>query len=198
MPFLLHNVEAILTLEQYNRFVSGHQLRPTLQSANRHSKHGTIVSLSCRAHGFRFDHLSFVANQRRSEKARNFLDLLRHSQLYEVFINERLALAAADYRTSDAFEAKVDFVLSKKGKVGRFVAQAGARGVSNISAVLQRTSTLVKVRNTLQPILQQTTIKAFRGCCQSSVHPDKRSTKAQMEIADLSGVPIWSAGMGAR
>ena len=87
-----------------------------------------------------------MANQRRSEKARNFLDLLRHSQLYEVFINERLALAAADFRTSDAFEAKVDFMLSKKGKVlGRLVAQASARGVSNLSAVLQRTSTLVKV-----------------------------------------------------
>ena len=103
-------------------------------------------SFSCRAHGFRFDHLSFVANQRRSEKARNFLDLLRHSQLYEVFINERLALAAAEYKTSDAFEAKVEYMLSKKGKVlGRLVAQASARGVSNLSAVLQRTSTLVKV-----------------------------------------------------
>ena len=87
-----------------------------------------------------------MANQRRSEKARNFLDLMRHSQLYEVFINERLALAASDYKTSDAFEAKVEYMLSKKGKVlGRLVAQASARGVSNLSAVLQRTSTLVKV-----------------------------------------------------
>ena len=101
--------------------------------------------MNCRAHGYRFDHLSFAANQRRSEKAQNFLGLLRHSQLYEVFINERLALAAADYRTSDAFEAKVGFMLSRKGKVGRMVVQAGARGVSNISAVLQRTSTFVKV-----------------------------------------------------
>lgn len=60
-------------------------------------------------------------------------------------MNERLALAAADFKTSDAFEAKVDFMLSKKGKVGRMVVQAGARGVSNLSAVLQRTSSFVKV-----------------------------------------------------
>ena len=64
--------------------------------------------------------------------------------MLQVFINERLALAAGYYKTSDAFEAKVGFLLSKKGKVLGLVAQAGARGVSNISAVLQRTSTLVK------------------------------------------------------
>jgi hypothetical protein len=108
---------------------------------------------ACRAHGYRFDHLSFVAHHRRSEKARNFLDQMRHSQMYEVFINERLALAAAHYKTNDAFEAKVNFLLSKKGKVlGRLVAQAGARGVSNISAVLQRTSTLVKASQTAPPL----------------------------------------------
>lgn len=86
-----------------------------------------------------------MANQRRSERARHFLDLLRHSQMYEVFINERLALAAGGFKTSDAFEAKVTFLQNKRGKVlGRFVAQAGAKSVSNLSAVLQRTSTLVK------------------------------------------------------
>ena len=60
-----------------------------------------------RAHGFRFDHLSFVAAQRRSEKARVFLDHFRHSQMYEVFVTERLALAAHGFRTTDSFEAKV-------------------------------------------------------------------------------------------
>ena len=69
------------------------------------------------------------------------------ARLYEVFINERLALAAGGYKTSDAFEAKVSFVQGRRGKVlGRLVAQAGARGVSNLSAVLQRTSTFVKVQ----------------------------------------------------
>ena len=49
------------------------------------AKSGNIANpLACRAHGFRFDHLSFVAHHRRSEKARNFLDLMRHSQMYEV------------------------------------------------------------------------------------------------------------------
>ena len=105
-----------------------------------------LISI-CRAHGFRFDHLSFAANHRRSEKARNFLDMLRHSQMSEVFINERLALAAGGYKTNDAFEAKISYLQGKRSKVlGRLVAQAGAKSVSNLSAVLSRTSTLVKVR----------------------------------------------------
>ena len=55
-------------------------------------------------------------------------------------------MAAANYRTSDPFEAKLGFMLSRKGKDGRMVVQAGGRGVSNISAVLQRTSTFVESR----------------------------------------------------
>ena len=89
-----------------------------------------------------------MASHRRSEKARTFLDLLRHSQMYEVFINERLALARSGYQTSDAFEAKVSYLQNNRVKMlGKLVNQAGglgAKGVSNLSAVLHRTSTLVK------------------------------------------------------
>ena len=61
----------------------------------------------CRGDGFQFDQLAFVASQGRNEKAQNFARLFRHSQLYEVFINERLKLASQDYSTSDNFECKV-------------------------------------------------------------------------------------------
>ncbi len=62
---------------------------------------------SGRGDGFQFDQLAFVASQGRNDKAQTFLRLFRHSQLYEVFINERLKLASQDYKTDDNFESKV-------------------------------------------------------------------------------------------
>ena len=64
-------------------------------------------SAICRGDGFQFDQLAFVGSQVRNEKAQNFARLFRQSQMYEVFINERLKLASQDYRTSDNFERKV-------------------------------------------------------------------------------------------
>lgn len=66
-----------------------------------------MCSAICRGDGFQFDQLAFVASQGRNEKAQNFARLFRHSQLFEVFINERLKLASQDYRTPDNFESKV-------------------------------------------------------------------------------------------
>ena len=57
--------------------------------------------------GYRFDHAGFVASHRGSEQAQEFLQMFRHSQMFEVFITERLQMAADDYKTSDAFETKV-------------------------------------------------------------------------------------------
>ena len=59
-----------------------------------------------RAHGWRFDHAAFVASFR-SAKTRAFLSHLRESQCYEVFISERLAMAAQGMGAFDAFETKV-------------------------------------------------------------------------------------------
>ena len=64
-------------------------------------------SAICRGDGFQFDQLAFVGSQVRNEKAQNFARLFRQSQMYEVFINERLKLASQDYKTSDNFERKV-------------------------------------------------------------------------------------------
>lgn len=63
--------------------------------------------LSCRGDGFQFDQLAFVSSQGRNEKAQNFARQFRQSQMYEVFINERLKLASQEYKTSDNFERKV-------------------------------------------------------------------------------------------
>ena len=72
-------------------------------------RHASKACTACRrGDGFQFDQLAFVASQGRNEKAQNFARLFRHSQLYEVFVNERLKLASQDYRTSDNFECKVD------------------------------------------------------------------------------------------
>jgi len=48
-----------------------------------------------RGSSYFFDHAGLVASHRRNDKARAFLQHLRQSQLYEVFIQERLAIAAA-------------------------------------------------------------------------------------------------------
>lgn len=61
----------------------------------------------CRGDGYEFDHLAFMASHGRNDKAHYFLGLFRHSQLYEVFINERLKLASQEYKTTDTFENKV-------------------------------------------------------------------------------------------
>lgn len=71
--------------------------------------------------------------------------MMRHSQMYEVFVNERLALAAGGFQSKDSFESKVAYLAAKKGNVTRRVAQVGVKGVSNIAGMLQRTSTFVKV-----------------------------------------------------
>ncbi|EFJ50722.1 hypothetical protein VOLCADRAFT_120590 [Volvox carteri f. nagariensis] len=47
-----------------------------------------------RGHGYYFDQPAFVAH-RRSEAVRAFLNSMRHSQLYEMFVQERLAMAAS-------------------------------------------------------------------------------------------------------
>lgn len=69
--------------------------------------------LSCRGDGFQFDQLAFVGSQGRNEKAQNFARQFRQSQMYEVFINERLKLASQEYKTSDHFERKVCNITAK-------------------------------------------------------------------------------------
>ena len=66
----------------------------------------THLPHACSAHGWRFDHAAFVATFR-SARTRAFLNHLRESQCYEVFINERLHMASQDYADIDSFEAKV-------------------------------------------------------------------------------------------
>lgn len=63
-----------------------------------------------RAHGYRFNHAAFVASFR-GAKTRAFLQLLRQSQCFEVFLNERLLLASKGDIVTDAFETKASTCL---------------------------------------------------------------------------------------
>ena len=65
------------------------------------SSHGRACGRAC---GRRFDVRAFIGAQRRS--AREFLGAMRHSQLFEVFVRERLLLASQGYPTTCPFEAK--------------------------------------------------------------------------------------------
>ena len=83
------------------------------RSCAKHAGFGLIYCVSqqfldgfgwCRAHGWRCDVRAFIGAQRRS--ARAFLGLMRNSQLFEVFVRERLLLASQGYPVTCAFEAK--------------------------------------------------------------------------------------------
>ena len=67
--------------------------------------------------------------------------------MYEVFITERLQLAANNWATSDAFEAKVvsRAVTGKRSKQIKQIVSVGAKGVSKGVAMLQRAGHSVKV-----------------------------------------------------
>lgn len=61
----------------------------------------------CRAHGYAFDQAAFVA-QHRSAAVRQFLQHFRNSQMFEVFITERLlAVSKGNAAPETGFEAKV-------------------------------------------------------------------------------------------
>ncbi len=86
-----------------------------------------------KGHGMVFEHAAFMAFHRcgvpllilsatsiptrcsvppstrptRNEKARHFLSLFRHSQMFEVFVQERLLMATKQYDTNDAFERRL-------------------------------------------------------------------------------------------
>lgn len=61
-------------------------------------------------HGFYFDHAKFVASHR-SKSDKVFLDLFRQSQMYEVFIRQRLEMTSLGvYPKDDPFEYKINLI----------------------------------------------------------------------------------------
>ena len=72
-----------------------------LRSAEACMKPGRARGRAC---GWRFDVRAFIGAQRRS--AREFLSAMRHSQLFEVFVRERLLLASRGYPAACTFEGK--------------------------------------------------------------------------------------------
>ncbi|KAK9791805.1 hypothetical protein WJX73_001133 [Symbiochloris irregularis] len=95
-----------------------------------------------RANGWRFHHAGLVASHRR-HSTRAFLEAFRHSQMYEVFITQRLALASMGYNTEDTFEVEVE-AASRRGKQIKQIVSVGAKGVSKGKALLQRAGHSVK------------------------------------------------------
>eukprot|EP01026_Neomeris_dumetosa_P030223 TRINITY_DN2422_c0_g1_i8.p1 TRINITY_DN2422_c0_g1~~TRINITY_DN2422_c0_g1_i8.p1 ORF type:complete len:757 (-),score=106.08 TRINITY_DN2422_c0_g1_i8:540-2810(-) len=83
----------------YRRFI-----RPQFQSM---SKENDVDSEAIYGSDHWFDHDAFIASHKRLSHAETFMSHIRHSQLYEVFVQERLQLAANQYRTEDDFEKKV-------------------------------------------------------------------------------------------
>jgi len=67
-----------------------------------------------RGFGQTFEHTLFVNHHKRNEKARKFLSLFRHSQMYEVFMQERMRMAAQQYETDDPFEEQVVTYVERK------------------------------------------------------------------------------------
>lgn len=105
---------------------------------------------SCRAYGWRFHHAALVESHRR-QSTRAFLDAFRHSQMYEVFITERLQLAATGYDTRDTFEGKVveREAATRRTKQIKQIVSVGAKGVSKGVAMLQRAGHSVKAGSPL-------------------------------------------------
>ncbi|KAF6256297.1 AEX-3 domain-containing protein [Scenedesmus sp. NREL 46B-D3] len=96
-----------------------------------------------RGHGFWFDHSGMVASHRRNERAQAFLSLLRQSQLYEVFIQERLRMAAGSLggpeMSGHPFEGLVNSYLDNRSK--RLAARLGSgvrSGISRFTAFVKK------------------------------------------------------------
>jgi hypothetical protein len=69
---------------------------PEAHAARRRSEAATAAldPDAIRGSGYVFDHTGLVASHRRDGRARALLQQLRQSQMYEVFVQERLAMAA--------------------------------------------------------------------------------------------------------
>ena len=114
-----------------------------------------------------FDLSAFVAG-RRSERAAAFLRQLRHSQLFEVFINERLALAAEGYPLDpggDPFEARVAALGPRPAAAalgGRLADAVGGKG--RLGAAWRKTADAVKVGGAEERGAFMHTLP-LRACC---------------------------------
>lgn len=100
-----------------------------------------------RAYGWRFDQRGLVASHRR-QSTRAFLEAFRHSQMYEVFITERLHLASRSYATKDAFEARVvaEAAAGRRSKQIKQIVSVGVqKGVSKGVGIMKRARHSVKV-----------------------------------------------------
>lgn len=101
-------------------------------SARAGSRLDLAADNTIRGSGYVFEHAAFVAHHRHSERARAFLSAFRHSQMYEVWVQERLALASQGYETDDPFEARLVHCQERRWR--RSNASAAARQATSSAA----------------------------------------------------------------
>ena len=121
-----------------------------------------------------------MASQR-SERARRFLELFRHSQMYEVFITERLKLAAEGYEgpgaLQDAFEQKVTALQNRMTgkKLGKTLVTASAKSVSNLTSIIRNAGQSVRVSSTSSSLPYNHCRAACTGVKQSKLELNRQS-----------------------
>eukprot|EP00775_Hariotina_reticulata_P011069 gene11069-11225_t len=98
---------------------------------------------SLSGHGCWFDHAGLVASHRHNERARVFLGLLRQSQMYEVFVQERLALMGSTTggpeRSGDPFEQLVSSYLdNRRDRISAHLTAGARSGMSRFTAFVKK------------------------------------------------------------
>ncbi|GLC43834.1 hypothetical protein PLESTB_000913400 [Pleodorina starrii] len=127
-----------------------------------------------RGHGYYFDQPAFVAH-RRSETVRSFLMAMRHSQLYEMFIQERLEMAA-----SGAIELPCSS--GSNGNSYSFTGAARAR------RALSKSSSATNL-----PTLE----KSSQGSAQGSMHASDMTYLREPGVGAGGGSRADGSGVGA-
>eukprot|EP00884_Botryococcus_braunii_P014564 jgi/Botrbrau1/23108/Bobra.0243s0042.1 len=98
-----------------------------------------------RAHGYLFDHGAFVASHKRNARAREFLEMFRHSQMYEQFVTQRLLWASTNTAPSEAFEEKVAAREERHSRqLGKQLLDASVKSANRFSLAFRKGKELVK------------------------------------------------------
>eukprot|EP00210_Caulerpa_lentillifera_P007725 g7371.t1 len=137
--FLSHNKES---LKKKTRTLALNRLQSRkINHEDRHPDDAFIFG-----HGLVFDHDGFVASHKKKEE-RLFLNAFRQSQMYEVFIQQRLEMASHKYfPKNDPFESRISLIRQHKssrvGKLHHCLTRKYSMGLT------RQISTSIKLRHT--------------------------------------------------
>lgn len=138
---------ASIMQEYFIKLVGKYRLfvhRDDAKTASQGIRGGDCNDTVLRAHGMVFEQESFIAHHK-TPAVREFLSNLRHSQLFEVFINERLRMLSNNTIEEQTFESKVSRYLSKRTIFGSHATVVATQLSSNrLSSMLKRTASAVR------------------------------------------------------